>query len=60
MREFIFIVVECVCVVCLDVEFGICGEYGGDLKFLVIIDVLDLDYVLCLSSRVFVARFVVA
>ena len=39
-----------------EIEFGVCGEHGGDPKSISIINDLDIDYSSCSPSRILVAR----
>ena len=43
-----------------DMEFGICGEHGGDPKSIAICHELELDYVSCSPFRVPIARLAAA
>ncbi len=43
-----------------DMEFGICGEHGGDPRSIALCHVLGLDYVSCSPFRVPIARLAAA
>lgn len=57
--KFIKMVVEFGRLIRLDIKFGICGEYGGDLFSIEFCYNVGFDYVLCLLFRVLIVRFVV-
>lgn len=43
----------------VDIKFGICGEYGGDLLFIMFCEGVGLDYVFCLFYCVLIVCLVV-